>query len=159
MWTAGARQRYGWTRRREGPRLTDPEWALLEPLLPPQASMGRPWKHPLRTILDAIFHLMRTGCAWSALPDWAPPRSTVYGWFRRLADGGWLERLHHALLLAVREHQGREASPTLGIVDSQSVKAMAPAGPRGYDGAKRINGRKRHIVVDSLGNLMAVRRG
>ena len=117
MWTAEARQRYGWTRRQEGPRLTDPEWALLEPLLPPQASMGRPWKHTLRTILDAILYLVRTGCAWSALPDWAPPRSTVYEWFRRLADGGWLERLHHALLLAVREHQGREASPTLGIVD------------------------------------------
>ncbi len=157
MWTAEARQRYGWTRRKEGPRLTDPEWALLEPLLPPQASMGRPWKHPLRTIMDAILYLMRTGCAWSALPDWAPPRSTVYEWFRRLVDGGWLERLHHALLLTVREHQGREASPTLGIVDSQTVKAMAPAGPRGYDAAKGINGRKRHILVDSRGNLLAVR--
>lgn len=157
MWTAEARQRYGWTRRKEGPRLTDPEWALLEPLLPPQASMGRPWKHPLRTILDAILHLVRTGCAWSALPDWAPPRSTVYEWFRRLVDGGWLERLHHALLLAMREHQGREASPTLGIVDSQTVKVMAPAGPRGYDAAKGINGRKRHILVDSCGNLLAVR--
>ena len=157
MWTAEARQRYAWTRRKEGPRLTDPEWALLEPLLPPQASMGRPWKHPLRTIMDAILYLMRTGCAWSALPDWAPPRSTVYEWCRRLADGGWLERLHHALLLAVREHQGREASPTLGIVDSQTVKVMAPAGPRGYDAAKGINGRKRHILVDSCGNLLAVR--
>ena len=157
MWTAEARQRYAWTRRKEGPRLTDPEWALLEPLLPQQASMGRPWKHPLRTILDAILHLMRTGCAWSELPDWAPPRSTVYEWFRRLVDGGWLERLHHALLLAVREHQGREASPTLGIVDSQTVKAMAPAGPRGYDAAKKVNGRKRHILVDSRGNLLAVR--
>ena len=90
MWTAEARQRYAWTRRQEGPRLTDPEWALLEPLLPPQASRGRPWKHPLRTTLGAILHLVRTGCAWSALPAWAPPRSTVYEWFRRLADGGWL---------------------------------------------------------------------
>ena len=119
--------------------------------------MGRPWKHTLRPVLDAILHLLRTGCAWSALPDWAPPRSTVYDWFRRLADSGWLERLHHALLMAVREHQGREASPTLGIVDSQTVKVMAPAGPRGYDAAKKINGRKRHILVDSCGNLLAVR--
>src|SRR4051812_34407381 len=82
------------------------------------------------------------------VPDWAPPRSTVYEWFRRLADGGWLEMIHHALLMAVRELQGREASPTLGIIDSQSVKVMAPAGPRGYDAAKKINGRKRHILVD-----------
>ena len=155
MWTPEARQRYAWTRK-EGLRLTQPEWALLEPLLPRQVSLGRPWKHTLRTILDAILHLLRTGCPWSALPDWAPPRSTVYEWFRRLADGGWLERLHHALLMAVREHQGREASPTLGIVDSQTVKVMAPAGPRGYDAAKKINGRKRHILVDSRGNLLAV---
>jgi putative transposase len=157
MWTAAARQRYAWTRRKEGARLTDPEWALLEPLLPRQASVGRPWKHPLRTIMDAILHLLRTGCSWSALPDWAPPRSTIYEWFRRLVDGGWLHRIHHGLLLAVRELQRREGSPTLGIVDSQTVKVMAPAGPRGYDAAKRINGRKRHILVDSSGNLLAVR--
>jgi putative transposase len=157
MWTAEARRRYAWTRREEGLQLTDPEWALLEPLLPRQASVGRPWKHALRAILDAILHLLRTGCPWSALPAWAPPRSTVYGWFRHLADGGWLERLHHALLMVVREHQGREASPTLGIVDSQTVKAMAPTGPRGYDAAKKINGRKRHVLVDSRGNLLAVR--
>jgi transposase len=74
-----------------------------------------------------------------------------------LGGRGWLERLHHALLMAVREHQGREASPTLGIVDSQTVKVMAPAGPRGYDAAKKINGRKRHILTDSCGNLLAVR--
>src|SRR5918995_6089175 len=157
MWTDEARHQYAWTRRKEGLRLTDPEWALLDPLLPQQASMGRPWKHTLRTLLDAILHLLRTGCPWSALPDWAPPRSTVYDWFRRLADRGWLKRLHHALLMQVREHQGREASPTLGIADSQTVKVMAPAGPRGYDPAKKINGRKRHILVDSEGNLLGVR--
>ena len=145
MRTAEARQRYAWTRREEGLRLTDSEWALLEPLLPQHTRMGRPWKRTRRTILDAILHLIRTGCAWSALPEWAPPRSTVYEWFRHLADGGWLERRHHALLLAVREHHGPEASPTLGIIDSQSVKVRAPAGPRGYDAAKKINGRKRHI--------------
>ena len=156
MWTAGERQQYAWTRRKEGLRLTDREWALLEPLLPEHANMGRPWKHGLRLVLDAILHLLRTGCPWSALPDWAPPRSTVYDWFRRLADAGWLDRLHHALLMAVREYQGREASPTLGIIDSQTVKVMAPAGPRGYDAAKKINGRKRHILVDSRGNLLAV---
>ena len=69
MWTDGARQQYAWTRRKEGLRLTDPEWALLQPLLPRQASMGRPWKHTLRTLLDAILHLLRTGCPWSASPD------------------------------------------------------------------------------------------
>ena len=139
MWTLEARRRYSWTRRNEGLRLTDEEWAVIEPLLPEHDKMGCPWKHGLRTIVDAIIHLLRTGCAWSALPDWAPPRSTVYEWFRRLADGGWLETIHHALLLAVRELQGRDASPTLGIIDSQTVKVMAPAGPRGYDNAKKIN--------------------
>src|SRR5687768_11977040 len=100
MWTAAARQRYAWTRRKEGARLTDPEWALLEPLLPRQASVGRPWKHPLRTIMDAILHLLRTGCSWSALPDWAPPRSTIYeclgawltvaGSIESITDFSWL---------------------------------------------------------------------
>jgi transposase len=168
MWTPATRQRYSWTRRKQGLRFTNEEWALIAPLLPQEGKMGRPWKYDLRTILDAIVHLLRTGCAWSALPDWAPPRSTVYEWFRRLADGGWLETIHHALLMAVRQHQGREASPTLGIIDSQSVKVMAPAGPRGgacprtgrrpdpRDAAKKINGRKRHIMVDSCGNLLDV---
>jgi transposase len=168
MWTPEARRRYSWTRRKEGLRLTDEEWAVIEPLLPEHDRMGCPWKHELRTIVDAIVHLLRTGCAWSALPDWAPPRSTVYEWFRRLTDGGWLETIHHALLLAVRELQGREASPTLAIIDSQTVKVMAPAGPRGGacpqagqrpdlgDNAKKINGRKRHILADSRGHLLAV---
>ena len=78
MWTVDARRRYAWTRRKEGLRLADQEWAILKPLLPHQASMGRPWKHTRRTLLDAILHILRTGCPWSALPDWAPPRSTVY---------------------------------------------------------------------------------
>jgi transposase len=119
----------------------------------------RTWDAPGSTdslVLDAILHLLRTGCPWSALPDWAPPRRAAYDWVRRLADAGWLDRLHHVLLMAVREYQGREASPTLGIIDSQTVKVMAPAGPRGYDAAKKINGRKRHILVDSRGNLLAV---
>ena len=77
-------------------------------------------------------------------------------WFRRLADEGWFKRLHYALLMTVREHHGREASPTLETIDSQTVKVMAPAGPRGYDAAKKTNGRRRHILVDSLGNLLAV---
>src|SRR5690242_19481838 len=140
MWTPEMRRRYSWTRREEGLRLTVEEWAVIEPLLPQHDKMGCPWKHGLRTIVDAIVHLLRTGCAWSALPDWAPPRSTVYEWFRRLADGGWLETIHHALLLAVRELQGHEASPTLGIIDRQTVKVMAPAGPRSYDNARKING-------------------
>src|SRR5689334_14550219 len=93
MWTPEMRRRYSWTRREEGLRLTDEEWAVIEPLLPKHSKMGCLWKHGLRTIVDAIVHLLRTGCAWSAPPDWAPPRSTVYEWFRRLADGGWLETI------------------------------------------------------------------
>ena len=107
MWTPEMRQRYSWTRRKEGLRLTDQEWAVIAPLLPQHDKMGCPWK--LRTIVDAIVHLLRTGCAWSALPDWAPPRSTVYEWFRRLADGGWL--IHHALLMAVARASGARGQP------------------------------------------------
>src|SRR5215207_7286663 len=97
MWTVEARQRYAWTRRSEGFRFTDTEWAIIEPLLPEHASMGRPWKHTLRTILDSILHLLRTGCLWSALPEWAPPRSTVYEWFRRSPKvAGWRRSITRA---------------------------------------------------------------
>ena len=100
MWTAGERQQYAWTRRKEGLRLTDREWALLEPLLPKHAKMGRPWKHTHRTILDAILHLLRTGCPWSALPSGkfggierpdrhitAPSRAYVPAWRRPTRNG------------------------------------------------------------------------
>ena len=123
MWTAQAQRRYAWTRRKEGLRLTDPEWALIEPLLPEQGSTGRPWKQEIRRVLHAILHVLRTGCAWSVLPEWAPPRSTVYDWFRRLIDEGWLERLHHTLLMAMREHHQALLQP-LGSIHGGRAQGL-----------------------------------
>jgi transposase len=142
--------------------ITDGQWALLGPLLPVPAYRGskggRPEKHPRRRILDAVFYLIRGGLAWRQLPVEFPPWQTVYGWFVRWhADGTWM-RVHDALRDRVRVAAGRMATPTAAIVDSQSVRAAGSVAKssRGYDGGKRVNGRKRHIAVDALGLLLVV---
>jgi putative transposase len=126
----------------------------LEPYLPPPNSRGRPRLHPLREILDAIFYIIRSGCAWRLLPHEFPPWQTIYHYFRlwRL-DGTW-EYIHTALRERVRTALGRNPQPSAAILDSQSVKTSAVGGVRGYDGAKKINGRKRHILVDTLGLVL-----
>ena len=106
-------------------------------------------------MLDAIFYLLRTGCQWRLLPKCFPPRSTVFGYFRRWWRDGTLLGLYYALLVPARASAGREAQPTAGIVDSQSVRTSESGGPRGHDAGKKINGRKRHILVDTLGLLLA----
>jgi transposase len=105
-------------------------------------------------VLDAIFYLLRTGCQWRLLPRCFPPRSTVFGYFRRWWQDGTLLGLYYALLVMARQAAGREAQPTAGIVDSQSAKTTESGGPRGFDAGKKINGRKRHILVDTLGLLL-----
>lgn len=142
--------------------ITDAQWALLEPLLPTPAWRtsrgGRPEKHPRRRVLDAIFYLVRGGLAWRALPAEFPPWPTVYATFARWrADGTWV-RIHDALRDQVRAHAGRAHTPTAAIIDSQSVRAAAsvPAASRGFDAGKKVNGRKRHIAVDTLGLLLVV---
>jgi len=135
--------------------LTDQQVAVLKPHLPPPAKRGRkptPW----REVLNAIFYLLRSGCAWRMLPKHFPPWQTVYGWLRRWQHRGVWDKLHEALRVGVRQRGSKHRQPSAGIIDSQSVKVADQGGPRGYDAGKKINGRKRHLLVDTLGLVLLV---
>ena len=134
--------------------LSDAEYACLKSYLPPPHPTGRPRLHELREIVDAIFYIVRSGCAWRLLPHEFPPWQTIYHYFRlwRL-DGTW-ERIHTALRERLRSAVGRNPQPSAAILDSQSVRTSVVGGVRGYDGAKKINGRKRHVLVDTLGLVL-----
>jgi transposase len=142
--------------------MTDAQWELLELLLPPPGNTGgrggRPEKHDRRRVLDAIFYLVRGGIAWAALPAEFPPAKTVYGIFRRWAAAGAWVRIHDALRDRARIRAGRWPLPTAAVIDSASVRGAdtVPARSRGYDAGKRVNGRKRHLAVDTGGLLLAV---
>jgi putative transposase len=133
--------------------LTDEEWVWIAPMLPTGARTGRPPGVDLREVLNAIRYLARAGCGWRMLPKDFPPWQTVYWWFRRFVRRFMFHTIHDMALMLDREMQGREASPSGGIIDSQSVKAPE-AKTRGYDAGKRIVGRKRHIAVDTDGRLL-----
>jgi putative transposase len=134
--------------------LTTAEWSWLAPHGPAPKEGGRPRRHAVREILNAIFYILRSGCAWRLLPHDLPPWKTVYHYFRLWRVQGIWERLHAALHAAARVKMGRDPHPTGAIIDSQSVKTTLVGGPRGYDGGKKINGRKRHLLVDTQGLII-----
>jgi len=140
--------------------LTDEQWAILGPMIPPTKQStrgGRPRKVAMREVLNTIFYLNRSGCQWDMLPHDLLPKSTVYDYFAQWRDDGTWEKMVQALRERTRVQAGREPTPSAVCIDSQSVKTTEMGGPeRGYDGGKKINGRKRHLLVDTLGLLIVI---
>src|SRR5436190_8559092 len=155
MWTETTREKYRRDELRYASDTRPGEWAQIAPLLPAPRRLGRPREWELRVIVDAILYLLWTGCQWRALPRDFPPYSTVQGYFYRWRDDGTWELISLALVARARQQAGRDLWPSVGIIDSQSVPTTESGGPRGVDAGKRIKGRKRHIVTDTEGFLLA----
>lgn len=155
VWTEITRPKY----RRDGLRYasdtTDEEWAVIALYMPGPRRRGRPRTTALRAVTDAIFYIAQSGCQWRLLPKEFPPYTTVQRYFYRWRDDGTWQKINHYLVMRARETEGREASPTAGVIDSQSVKTTEAGGPRGFDAGKKIKGRKRHLLTDTAGILIA----
>jgi len=160
----GAGQKYGYREAHRDPGdavrypcgLTDTEWEQIRHLFDPPGRTGRPPKYPRRQMLDACVYVLRSGCSWRMLPKDLPPWEAVYRTFRRWLAKGLFEQMYDELRKLWRSRERRHPDPTAGILDSQSVRTSAQGGPKGYDAGKKVKGRKRHLVTDTLGLLLAV---
>ena len=155
-WTEITRAEYQRNGLRYASDMTDAEWALIARRLPPRRRLGRPREVDLRTVLQAILYILSTGCQWRALPKEFPPYSTVQRYFYTWRDTGRWQKIVTALVRRARRKLGRKPGPMAAVIDSQSAPTTQAGGPRGYDAGKRIYGRKRHIVTDTNGLLLAV---
>src|SRR5664280_2876813 len=158
MWTSENRPKYNRDKLRYPSDLTDDEWSHIEPIIPPAKRGGRKRSVESREIVNGLMYVLSTGCQWRYVPKDLPPKSTMFGYFDLWSWDGTLDRIHRALYVKCREAMGREASPTACVIDSQSVKSAEKGGycvdPNGYDAGKKIKGKKRHILVDTLGLLL-----
>lgn len=155
-WTGIARREHS----REGLRypsdMTDAEWALAEPFVPPARRGGRPRTADMREVLNALLYVAASGCAWRLLPKCFPPVSTVRRYFYAWRNAGLFEAINTVLVMNLREIEGREASPSAGVIDSQSVKTTESGGVSGFDAGKKVKGRKRHILTETCGFLIFI---
>jgi len=138
--------------------LSDIEWMIIQTQIEKKASRrGRKALHSKRELLNTIFYLLRTGCSWRHLPHDFPPWKTVYTQFWRWRKANFFEKIHHVIRKELRKRLGREEEPSGGIIDSQSIKTTERGGVKGYDGGKKIKGRKRHILVDTQGFILTAK--